>query len=132
VCAVPVRIVVLEDDPDCRELFRSVLELEGYAVVPVPTLAQLATVVAQTPADLIIADLFLPDVPPEQVLAGLTTLADSTPVLLCTAATPAAVDAVRWQRRPTWELVAKPFDLGTLLARIAQLLDGQPALAALG
>jgi len=54
-------VMVVEDDPDCREVIGLALEYDGYVVVPVTNgLEALRYLEANPPPDLILLDLMLP------------------------------------------------------------------------
>jgi CheY-like chemotaxis protein len=69
--AVPGRkkVVVVEDDPETRELELFLLGAEGYQVVGVPDGELAAETIAREAADLVILDLMLPGKDGIQVLA---------------------------------------------------------------
>jgi two-component system response regulator HydG len=61
--------IIAEDDDDARDLFATMLELEGFIVHGAATLAQARTRFAEVRADILIADYSLPDGTGADVLA---------------------------------------------------------------
>lgn len=55
------QILLVEDDPDVRELLQTVLEQAGYAVIAVDQGATAKQALATVPCDLLISDYHLPD-----------------------------------------------------------------------
>ncbi|HEY3064169.1 MAG TPA: response regulator [Methylomirabilota bacterium] len=56
-----VRVLVVEDDTDCREFMRTVLELEGATVVTAETAWHALKVLGKFVPHVIVSDLVLPD-----------------------------------------------------------------------
>jgi len=59
--ANPVHIVVVEDDPDMRELVVESLEMHGFRVTGAENGVSLEQIVKSDPANLVVIDLGLPD-----------------------------------------------------------------------
>jgi DNA-binding NtrC family response regulator len=55
------QILLVEDDPDVRELLQIVLEHAGYAVIAVEQGETALKVLKTTPCDLLVSDYHLPD-----------------------------------------------------------------------
>jgi two-component system, OmpR family, response regulator len=56
-----VRVLVVEDDVDCRELFKIILELDGATVATAGTAWQALRMVGTFSPDVIVSNLALPD-----------------------------------------------------------------------
>ena len=56
-----VRVLVVEDDPDCRELFRIVLELAGATVATATGAWEGLRMLGQIGPHVVVSDLSLPD-----------------------------------------------------------------------
>jgi two-component system cell cycle response regulator DivK len=65
------RVLIVEDDPTNVELFRTVLEREGYAVGTVGNGAQVEALVQTARPDLILMDINLPGVSGTELLGRL-------------------------------------------------------------
>ena len=64
---MPHTVLVVEDELKIRELLRSYLEREGWAVITTGSGAEAITLATSGEPDLIILDLGLPDIPGETV-----------------------------------------------------------------
>ena len=108
-----MRILIVEDDADIRELVELALTDGGYDVLTAPDGASALAVVQQHPPDLILLDAHLPRVTGEEFARSYTDQSGSpAPIVLLTASADAAersaqIGAVGY--------VAKPFDLDDIL-----------------
>jgi DNA-binding response OmpR family regulator len=116
-------ILVIEDDPAVARVIKDLLESEGYNVRQAASGARARAAVAdrsQTPPDLIVLDLMLPDTD------GLVLCADlkgrtGAPVVICSAS-PRKRDAILGLRLGADDFIAKPFHVDEFLTRIAAVL----------
>lgn len=113
------KVVVIEDDPELRELETFVLTAEGYESVGVEDGASAAGVVAREAPDAVILDLILPDKHGNDVLAELAAdpATSSTPVIV--------VSGYLGQLRRTPQVAAllpKPFDIGDMIDEVASVV----------
>jgi len=58
---VMARILIIDDEPQIRSMLKLMLEREGYEVVEAPDGVEGIKVYRQSPADLIITDLIMPN-----------------------------------------------------------------------
>src|SRR6267142_233400 len=69
-----VRILLVEDAPDIREVFTVLLRVEGAEVVAVATGREASDIAGRRDFDVVLSDLGLPDIPGDvlirQILAG--------------------------------------------------------------
>ncbi|MFD2262854.1 response regulator [Lacibacterium aquatile] len=112
----PIKILVVDDEPQIRRLLRIGLESQRYSVVEAEHGRQALEQAALTAPDLVILDLGLPDIDGKQVIQGLRDWS-STPILVLTvrdgeAEKVAALDA------GADDYVTKPFGMAELLARV--------------
>ena len=132
------RILVVEDEPQLRNLLRLYLERAGYRVTdagdgPIA----LATYDAEG-ADLVILDLMLPGMQGEAVLEALRDAGD-VPVLI-TSAKRTDAERIAGLRAGADDYLAKPFNPHELTARVAAILrrtraagvEGPPPIMSLG
>jgi DNA-binding response OmpR family regulator len=131
--SVPRHILAINNDASVLELFRDVLEEEGYRVSTQPYLEKdLAAIVALEP-DLIILDYMWPGEDNGWSLLQMLRMKRATaaiPVVLCTAAVREVEALGSHLMEMGVRVVLKPFDLDTLLAAITDALaeaDGKNA-----
>jgi DNA-binding response OmpR family regulator len=108
---------VVDDDRDIRELLVSVLADDGYEAEAARDGSDALRVLERWPADVVVLDLMMP------VMDGWTFAERmrerwSIPIIVISAATDLARHADRLRAA---DVVPKPFDLDTLLPRIARV-----------
>ncbi len=121
----PPRILVIEDEPNMRELVKARLELTGYAVDVAPDgFAGIQKARAFNP-DLVILDLMLPKLDGYTVCRMLKSGGfEKVPVILFSARS-APDDARRGQEMGADAYVTKPFEQEVLLGKVAELLEAK-------
>ena len=120
------RILVVNDTQEILELFRMLLEEEGYEVILSGFPVQQISDVERINPDLIILDFVFGDQKIGWQMLQMLKMHRSTesiPVIVCTA----ALDMVREQEgylvSQGVHVVFKPFDIDHLMANVKQLLD---------
>ena len=113
------KILLIEDEPQHILLVKIRLEIHGFEVEAAQNAADgLKAVRAHVP-DLILLDLMLPDMTPEELIAALRAIpsARNTPIIAFTA-----LDAFEIHRRhlntEIAELIPKPYETSELLEKI--------------
>jgi CheY-like chemotaxis protein len=114
------RVVVVEDDPELRELETFLLDAEGYETVGVSDGENAARTVKRVAADLVLLDLMLPRRDGNAVLRDLQQdpATSRAPVVV--------VSAYLGKLRATPQVkrvLAKPFDINDLLDAIESALE---------
>jgi len=114
------KIVVVEDDPELRDLETFLLGAEGYDVVGVADGIDAAAIVKRERADLVLLDLMLPGKDGNAVLEDLSNEPETkhTPVIV--------VSAFLAQLRLTPQVrrvLSKPFDVSDLLDSVAREVE---------
>ena len=120
----PVRVLVVEDDPNVRGLLQTLLEVEGYAVVTASDgMDGLGQAAASSPA-LVLLDLVMPDLGGARVLERLRDdpVLSQIPVIVVTGHEDALPD-VRSQLGAD-NVFLKPFAVAELLARVGAVTGG--------
>lgn len=121
-------ILVVEDEPNLRQLLVNNLGYEGYSVAAVDDGRPALAAHQQQRADLIVLDLMLPHLDGFQVLEALRGRNDQVPVLMLTARGEEA-DRVKGLSVGADDYLVKPFSVLELVARIKAILRRtQPAL----
>ena len=120
------RILVVNDTQEILELFRILLEEEGYEVILSGNPLQTLTEVEQVRPDLIVLDiLFRSEKTGWQMLEMLRTKRStaSIPVLICSAALHDVQEQEGYLNSQGVRIVYKPFDIEVLLQTIKTMLD---------
>jgi two-component system phosphate regulon response regulator PhoB len=121
---MPVKVLVVEDDPALAELLRYNLESEGFAVVHAPDGGEAMLLAAEQPFDLILLDWMLPGgVSGIEVCRRLRSRPEgqAVPILMLTARGEEA-DRVRGLTTGADDYVVKPFSVSELMARVKALM----------
>ena len=125
----PPWVMVVDDDPDVRELLCCVLELEGYRVsCAADGSAVLRLLAMDQRPDLVLLDLLMPGVNGLAVLSLLTTARPPLRVVAISASRDALIQA---RTAPICGRLVKPFRLDELLGIVAAQVGPpvQPASA---
>jgi two-component system OmpR family response regulator len=115
------RILVVEDDPDIRELIIAQLRREPYAVTAAENAAQARSAVDTAPIDLLVLDLNLPDGDGIDLCRQFRADGFEGAIIMVTARD-AAIDRVLGLELGADDYLTKPFEPRELLARIRNLL----------
>lgn len=118
---------VVDDDPRLCQLLGHYLSAEGYQVYTAVCAASFLERVHDTPADLVILDLMLPDQDGFGVTRKLRTHSD-IPILMLTGRAE-VVDKVVGLELGADDYLTKPFEKRELLARVRSLLRRAPRQA---
>lgn len=111
-------ILVVEDDPDIRDLLSTLLEMAGYTTTPCATAEQGLNALREETFDFVLTDYALPNRSGGWLLqqAQEEGLLDATPTLVVTAHPhPSDVDG--------FDVFHKPFDLDHLISHVRRRLD---------
>jgi phosphate regulon transcriptional regulator PhoB len=127
------RVLIVEDEPDIRDLLVFHLEREGYQVAQCRSGAEALRLARTTPPDLVLLDLMLPEMDGLEVCRRLRQDPATTglPIVMLTARGD-EVDRVLGLELGADDYVVKPFSPRELVARIRAVLRraGPPAGAA--
>lgn len=111
-------MLVVDDDPDIRELLFTALEDEGFEVVPAGNGQEALAIIKTFRPDVIILDLMMPVMDGWQFAAELRALDEDIPLVLLSAAHDLRTHA---KALSAAEIIEKPFDLSELLPKIARV-----------
>jgi two-component system phosphate regulon response regulator PhoB len=129
------RILVIEDEPDIRQVLDYNLRLAGHDVVSAPRGHEGLRLVREQRPDLVLLDLMLPDLPGTEVCRAIKddTATRSIPVMMLTAKGE-EIDRVVGFELGADDYLTKPFSVRELALRIRAILrrnDGKPPESAI-
>jgi two-component system OmpR family response regulator len=117
----PIRLLVVDDEPNITELVATALRYEGFDVETAGNGREALSLVGSFRPELIVLDVMLPDVDGFEVQRRLVDRGQGVPVLFLTAKD-ATEDRVRGLTIGGDDYVTKPFSLEELIARIRAVL----------
>lgn len=115
-------ILVVDDEPDIRELVREILEDEGYRVTVAEDGESARTAFARSTPDLVLLDIWMPDVDGITLLKEWSAGGLECPVVVMSGhgTVETAIEATRLGAA---DFVQKPISLARLLSIVSQALD---------
>ncbi|HEX8170657.1 MAG TPA: response regulator [Thermoanaerobaculia bacterium] len=116
-------ILIVDDDEPTQKLLRAVLRRCGYASEVASNGRQAIRLLREKRYAAVVLDMMMPEVSGPEVVAFLGTAAESVPVIICSAAGPAALTG--FDPAVVKAIVRKPFDIEQLLAAVTAVV--QPA-----
>lgn len=117
---MPLKILVVEDEIDIRNLIKISLEDEGYTVITSANGIEALNLLKETPADLAILDVMMPRLDGFNLLRRIREQS-TMPVMFLTARTD-DMDKVLGLELGADDYIVKPFSISELIARVrAQL-----------
>ena len=123
---VTLTVGLCEDDDELRGVIRSALDREGHEVRATASGADALRMFTDSPPDVLILDIGLPDADGRDVCMALRANGVTCPVLFLTARS-ALPDRVSGFHSGGDDYLAKPFALAELLVRVAALARRAPA-----
>jgi two-component system KDP operon response regulator KdpE len=121
--AVPVRVLVIDDEPPIRKLLRMGLTAQGYQILEAPNAKSALNLLAERP-DLVILDLGLPDMLGHDLLRAIRTRDDRVPIVVLSSRGDEA-GKVQALDLGADDYITKPFGMDELLARLRAALRHQ-------
>ena len=120
---MPDRVLIVEDDPDIRELLAFHLGREGFDVATCRTGAEALQHIRMSPPDLVLLDLMLPEVDGLEVCRRLRREARtaSLPIVMVTARGD-EIDRVVGLELGADDYIVKPFSPKEVMARVRAVL----------
>ena len=114
-------ILIVEDEPNVRLVFRSALESKEYTLATAEDGEAALRWLKQTPYDLVLLDLRMPGIDGMEVLRRLRAEGHGVPVVIITAhgSIPDAVQAMKYG---AVDFLTKPFRARALYARLEKIL----------
>ncbi|MED7926083.1 response regulator transcription factor [Nonomuraea sp. LP-02] len=119
--APAAKVLVVDDEPNIRDLLSEALELNGFAVRTAACGRQALEAVARERPDLLVLDVMLPDLDGFAVARRLRAAADG-PLVLFLTAKDAVPDRIAGLTAGGDDYVTKPFSLEEVVLRIRAIL----------
>ena len=117
----PLRVLVVDDEPNIAELLRMALRYEGWEVSVALTGSQAVSTARKVEPDAVVLDMMLPDFDGLEVLRRMRAANPNVPVLFLTAKD-AVEDRVAGLTAGGDDYVTKPFSLEEVVARVRALM----------
>jgi two-component system KDP operon response regulator KdpE len=115
-----IRVLVVDDEPQILRALRINLAARGYDVATAADGREALRVASETPPDLVVLDLGLPDIDGVDVIAGLRGWTE-VPILVLSGRSD-STDKVDALDAGADDYVTKPFGMDELLARLRAML----------
>ena len=115
------RVLVIDDEPNIRELVQVALTFHGCAVATGATGEDALQLAHAYDPDLIVLDVLLPDIDGFEVCRRLRSVANDVPVIFLTARD-ATADTVTGLTLGGDDYITKPFSVEALVARVRAVL----------
>lgn len=119
-----IKVLVIDDEPPIRKLLRMGLGSQGYEVIEASNGKLALQAIANTPPDLVVLDLGLPDLPGHELLRQIRARSEAVPIVVLSSRGDEAgkVEALDLGAD---DYVTKPFGMDELLARLRAALRHQ-------
>mgnify|MGYP001077105203 CR=1 FL=1 len=111
------RILVVDDEPNLRELLRIVLEGDGHFVLLAATFREAMEVLTKEQFDLVICDIFLPDGNGLDLLPKFEAIPSSPEVIIMTGHG-SDQDEEEARRLGAFAYLRKPIDINQLMETV--------------
>lgn len=125
-----IRILIVDDERTLRESCATVLRSEGYNVTLAGRGEEALDLIRRRPFDLVLVDLFLPQVPGLEILNATLEVNRDTLVVVMTG-NPSVTSSIEALRMGAWDYLPKPFSathLQVLIGRASHaILKGREA-----
>jgi two-component system KDP operon response regulator KdpE len=120
---IPIKVLVIDDEPPIRKLLRMGLSTQGYDILEAPNGKTALDMLAEQPA-LIILDLGLPDIQGHELLRMIRGRNDTVPIVVLSSRGDEA-GKVQALDLGADDYLTKPFGMDELLARLRAALRHQ-------
>jgi len=115
------RILVVDDEPNIRRLFRDELEEAGHFIEQAGDGAEALAALDRADYDLVLLDLRMPEINGIEFLERIRETHPNLPVIVCTAVRGVESDYDLWANRVS-AILSKPIDLELLKQHVERVL----------
>jgi len=120
------QILVVDDEPDIRQLVLEILEDEGYSVQVAKDGESARIIYAKQKPDLVLLDIWMPDIDGISLLKEWTSAGKLESQVVIMSGHGTLETAVEATRLGAFDFVQKPLSLAKLLATVRKALDSRP------
>jgi CheY-like chemotaxis protein len=120
----PVRVLLVEDDDDNRELMGEVLESAGYRVLSAASGAEGLKTLAETSVDVVVTDIGMPGMGGLEMARAAKEIAPSVPVVVVTGWAERE-DIARARGREVDAVLVKPVDPEQLTNAVSEIVHAR-------
>jgi CheY-like chemotaxis protein len=120
----PVRVLLVEDDDDNRELMGEVLESAGYRVLSAASGAEGLKTLAETSVDVVVTDIGMPGMGGLEMARAAKEIAPSVPVVVVTGWAERE-DIARARGREVDAVLVKPVDPEQLTNAVSEIIHAR-------
>ena len=124
------QILVVDDEPDIRQLVQEILEDEGYAVQVAKDGESARLVYTQQKPDLVLLDIWMPDIDGISLLKEWASSGNLESQVVIMSGHGTLETAVEATRLGAFDFVQKPLSLAKLLATVRKALESRPQTTA--
>ncbi len=117
-----IRILVVDDEQDNADLFKAVLEKEGYEVVALTDPLRALPTLRETDFHLVLLDMMMPKISGTEVLEQIRAFDDDIAVIVATGF-PTVETAVASLKAQASDYVRKPIEPPALLEAVKRTLE---------
>ena len=119
-----VRVLLVEDDDDNRELMGEVLEAAGYHVLSAASGAEGLKVLADSPVDVVVTDIGMPGMGGLEMARAAKQIAPTVPVVVVTGWAERE-DIARARGREVDAVLVKPVDPEQLTTAVGEIVQAR-------
>jgi two-component system nitrogen regulation response regulator NtrX len=120
------QILVVDDEPDIRQLIQEILEDEGYSVQVAKDGESARLVYAQQKPDLVLLDIWMPNIDGISLLKEWSATGNLESQVVIMSGHGTLETAVEATRLGAFDFVQKPLSLAKLLATVRKALESRP------
>ena len=124
------KILVVDDEPDIRQLVQEILEDEGYSVQVAKDGENARISYAQQKPDLVLLDIWMPDIDGISLLKEWSATGSLESQVVIMSGHGTLETAVEATRLGAFDFVQKPLSLAKLLATVRKALESRPQTSA--